>query len=137
MNNISLIGRPTKDIELKYLANTGMAVGNFILAVDKKLSREKKEEFERMNKPTADFIPVTLWGKLAENTANYIRKGDQIGITGRLETGYFTNKHNERVYTFEVNASSVDFLSSNKQNQQNQQSKQNQQYQQPTNQYNG
>ncbi len=70
MNICILIGRLTRDPEIRYL-QSGTAVAQFTLAVDKQLSRDKKQEFEAQGKPTADFIRIVAWGKLAENCANY------------------------------------------------------------------
>ena len=72
MNNVVLIGRLTRDPELRYIPNSGTAVSTFTLAVDKNLSRDKKQEMEAKNQPTADFIRIVVWGKQAENCANYL-----------------------------------------------------------------
>ena len=71
MNNVVLIGRLTRDPELRYLPNSGTPVANFSLAVDKQLSKEKKQEFETKGQPTADFINIVVWNKPAENCANF------------------------------------------------------------------
>jgi single-strand DNA-binding protein len=75
MNLAIITGRLTKDPELRYLPGTGKAVARFGVAVDKGLSKEKKQELKAQGKPTADFINVIVWGKQAENCANYIEKG--------------------------------------------------------------
>lgn len=67
MNNVVLIGRLTKDPELKYLPNTGTAVSTFTLAVDRNLSKEKRAEAQEKGQGEADFIRIVAWGKLAEN----------------------------------------------------------------------
>ena len=109
MNNVTLIGRLTKDPELRYIPS-GTAVCTFSLAVDKGLSREKKQEMESKNQPTADFINIIVWGKIGENCANYLAKGRLVGVQGRIQTGNYEAKDGTRRYTTDVVASSVDFL---------------------------
>lgn len=109
MNNVVLIGRLTKDPELRYIP-TGTAVSMFTLAVDRGLSKEKKQEMESNNKPTADFIRIKVWGKVAENVANYLEKGRLVGVQGRIQTGFYNKDDNTRVYTTEVIATNVEFL---------------------------
>ena len=89
MNNVVLIGRLTRDPELRYIPVTGTAVARFSIAVDKGLSREKKQEMESKNQPTADFINIVVWGKTAENCANYLVKGRLVGVQGRIQTGSY------------------------------------------------
>ncbi len=108
MNNVVLIGRLTRDPELRYL-QTGTAITRFGLAVDKGLSKEKKQEMESKNQPTADFINITVWGKMAENVANYVVKGRLVGVQGRIQTGSY-DKDGTRIYTTEVVANNVQFL---------------------------
>lgn len=110
MNNVVLIGRLTRDPELRYIPVSGRAVANFTLAVDKGLSREKRQEFEAKNEPTADFIRITVWGNIAENCANYLAKGRLVGVQGRIQTGSYDDQQGNRRYTFEVVANSVEFL---------------------------
>lgn len=110
MNNVSLVGRLTRDPELRYLPGEGRAVANFTLAVDKGLSKEKKAEFEAANKPTADFIRITVWGKAAENCANYLVKGRLASVEGRIETGSYDAEDGTKRYTTDINARSVQFL---------------------------
>jgi len=76
INNVNLVGRLTKDPELKYIPGSGTAVTNFTLAIDRGLSKDKKKELEAQGKPTADFIRTVVWGKQAENCANYLKKVD-------------------------------------------------------------
>ena len=108
MNNVVLIGRLTRDPELRYIPS-GTAVANFSLAVDKGLSREKKQEFESKNQPTADFINIVAWGKMGENCANYLVKGRLVGVQGRIQSGRY-EKDGRTVYTTDVVASQVEFL---------------------------
>lgn len=108
MNNVVLIGRLTRDPELRYIPS-GTAVANFSLAVDKGLSREKKQEMESKNQPTADFINITVWGKMGENCANYLQKGRLVGVQGRIQSGRY-EKDGRTVYTTDVVANQVEFL---------------------------
>ena len=110
MNNVVLIGRLTRDPELRYIPNSGTPVSTFTLAVDKNLSKEKKMEMEAKNQPTADFIRIVVWGKQAENCANFLNKGKLVGINGRIQTGSYDDKDGKRVYTTDVVAGSVEFL---------------------------
>ena len=108
MNNVALTGRLTRDPELRYIP-TGTAVTKFTLAVDKNLSREKKEELESKGQPTADFINIVVWGKQAENVANFTSKGKLIAVQGRIQSGSY-EKDGQRVYTTDVVANNVEFL---------------------------
>ena len=111
MNNVVLIGRLTRDPELKYLpGDKNTAVTRFTLAVDRQLSKDKKAEMESKNQPTADFISVTVWGKQAENVVNYTSKGRLIAVSGRIQTGSYDHKDGHKVYTTEVVADRVQFL---------------------------
>ncbi|SCG82703.1 Single-stranded DNA-binding protein 3 SSB 3 [Proteiniborus sp. DW1] len=109
MNSVILIGRLTRDPDLRYL-QTGMAVSRFSLAVDKDLSKEKKQEFESKGQPTADFINIVVWGKQAENCANYLVKGRLVAIQGRIQTGSYTAEDGSKRYTTDVVAERVQFL---------------------------
>ncbi|MGB4351738.1 MAG: single-stranded DNA-binding protein [Tissierellaceae bacterium] len=110
MNNVVLIGRLTRDPELRYIPNSGTAVSTFTLAVDKNLSREKRAEMESRNQPTADFIRIVVWGKTAENCANYLEKGRLVAVQGRIQTGSYDDKDGKRVFTTDVVANNVEFL---------------------------
>lgn len=110
MNNIVLIGRLTSDPELKYLQNGGKAVTNFTLAVDKDLSKDKKQEFESQGKPTADFLRIVVFGGQAESCANYLAKGRLTGVQGRIQTRNYENSEGQKVYITEVVANRVQFL---------------------------
>ena len=115
MNLVMLIGRLTKDPELKYLANTGTPVTTFNLAVDKQLSKEKKQELAEKGEPTADFINVVVWGKQAENCANYLAKGRLVAIQGRIQSRSWETENGRR-YATEVVANQVQFLEWGKDN---------------------
>ena len=110
MNVCSLIGRLTRDPELRYTPNTNQAVITFTIAVDKGLSREKREEMEAKNMPTADFISIVAWGRTAENISNYVSKGNMVGVTGRIQSRTYEAKKKKKRYVTEVIASSVEFL---------------------------
>lgn len=111
MNSVVLIGRLTRDPDLKYLTNeNNTAVTRFTLAVDRQLSKDKKAENEARNIPTADFISVTVWGKQAENVMSYVSKGQLVAVEGRIQTGSYEHKDGTRRYTTEVVANRVQFL---------------------------
>ena len=110
MNNVVLIGRLTRDPELRYIPGNGTAVTKFTLAIDKGLSKDKKEELISKGSPVADFIRIVVWGKSAENCANYLVKGRLVGIQGRLQSGSYDDKEGKKVYTTEVVATNIEFL---------------------------
>lgn len=110
MNNVVLIGRLVREPELRYLPGSGQAISTFTLAVDKGLSKDKKQEMESQNKPSADFIRIIVWGKMGENCANYLAKGRLVGIQGRIQTGSYDDKDGKKVFTSDVVASNVEFL---------------------------
>ena len=112
MNSVSLMGRLTRDPEVRYTANTQMANARFVVAVNRKLSKEKRQEAENNGYPTADFISCVAWGKTAENIANYFKKGNRIAITGHIQTGSY-EKDGQRIYTTDVVVDSFDFVESN------------------------
>ena len=115
MNLVVLIGRLTRDPDLKYLPGTGTPVANFTLAVDKELSKDKRAELEAAGKPTADFINIVVWGKQAENCANYLVKGRLVAIQGRLQSRSWETENGRR-YATEVVANQVQFLEWGKDN---------------------
>lgn len=119
MNSVSLMGRLTRDPEVRYTANTQMANARFVVAVNRKLSKEKRQEAENNGYPTADFISCMAWGKTAETIANYFKKGNRIAITGHIQTGSY-KKDGQRIYTTDVVVDSFDFVESNKDNNSNQ-----------------
>ena len=106
MNKVVLIGRLTKDPELRFLPGSGTATCTLTLAVDKYNTKEKKME--------ADFVPVVVWGKQAESTANYMTKGSQMAISGRIQTRNYEAKDGTKRYVREVVATEVQFLSKGK-----------------------
>lgn len=102
MNSVNLIGRLTRDPEMRYTAATQMAVCQFTLAIDRpvKAGAEKQTDFPR----------VTVFGKQAENCEKYLAKGRLVAIEGRLQTGSYQNKDGATVYTTDVMANRVQFL---------------------------
>ncbi|MBZ2387810.1 single-stranded DNA-binding protein [Anaerococcus murdochii] len=111
MNKVILIGRLTRDPELRY-TQSNQAVCTFTLAVDKKLSREKREEAEATGRPTADFPRIIVWGKMGENASRYLFKGSQCAVEGRIQTGsYQDSESGKTVYTTDIVAENVEFLS--------------------------
>lgn len=117
MNSVVLIGRLAKDVDLKFIPATGMAVGKILLAVDKDMYGEKKQQAVAEGKPTADFINVTVFGKQAENAANFLTKGSKCAINGRINTGSYTNQEGQKRYTTDVIADRIEFLDSKTQGQ--------------------
>ena len=111
MNKVILIGHLVRDPELRY-TQANQAVCTFTLAVDKKLSREKREEAEAAGRPTADFPRVIVWGKAGENASRYLFKGSECAIEGRIQTGsYQDSESGKTVYTTDIVAENVEFLS--------------------------
>ncbi len=111
MNKVILIGRLVRDPELRY-TQSNQAVCTFTLAVDKKLSREKREEAETAGRPTADFPRIIVWGKAGENASRYLFKGSQCAVEGRIQTGsYQDSETGKTVYTTDIIADNVEFLS--------------------------
>ncbi|HGH7636165.1 TPA: single-stranded DNA-binding protein, partial [Streptococcus pyogenes] len=110
INNIVLVGRMTKDAELRYTASQ-VAVATFTLAVNR---RFKEQNGER----EADFINCVIWRQSAENLANWAKKGALIGVTGRIQTRNYENQQEQRVYVTEVVAESFQMLESRNSQQQ-------------------
>ncbi len=102
LNKVILIGRLTKDPELRYTPN-GVAVASFTLAVNRSRANQQGER-------EADFIPVIVWRKQAENCANYIGKGSLVAVDGRIQVRTYDGKDGQRRWVTEVVAESVRFL---------------------------
>ena len=94
MNNVSLVGRLVHDPEVRYGQNESVSVAKFSLAVERRFKRE--------GDPTVDFLNCTVFGKSAEFTEKYFRKGMRVAITGRIQTGSYKNKDGHTVYTTEI-----------------------------------
>jgi single-strand DNA-binding protein len=95
---------------LKYIPGSGTAVANFTLAIDRGLSKDKKRELEQQGKPTADFIRTVVWGKQAENCANYLAKGRLVAVSGSIRTSSSRDESGNMNYYTDVNAFKVEFL---------------------------
>lgn len=106
INNVTLIGRLTKDPDLKYTGN-GTAVATFTLAVNRNFTNQSGER-------EADFINCVIWRKPAETLANYAKKGVLIGVTGRIQTRSYDNQQGQKVYVTEVIADNFQLLESKK-----------------------
>lgn len=103
MNKVILIGRFTRDPEIRY-TQSGICSANFSIAIDRKYKQE--------GQPEADFPRVVAWGKTAEFIEKYFRQGMKIVIEGRIQTGKYTSKEGQTVYTTDVVAESVEFAES-------------------------
>lgn len=110
MNKAVLIGRLVADANLRY-TQSGQAVTQFTLAVDKSLSREKRQEMEAQGRPTADFPRIVVWGKQAESLCQYLGKGSRCAIEGSIQTGSYQDSNGNRVFTTDIVAQHVEFLS--------------------------
>ena len=108
INNVVLIGRLTRDVELRYTPSN-QAVATFTLAVNRNF---KNQDGER----EADFINCVIWRQQAENLANWTKKGALIGVTGRIQTRNYENQQGQRVYVTEVIADSFQVLENRKDN---------------------
>lgn len=107
-NTVTLFGRLVADANLRYL-ESGTSVARFTLAVDKQLSKEKRQEMEAKGQPTADFINCVAWDKLGETIAKYSGKGLRLLVNGRIQTGSY-EKDGERRYTTDVVVNSLQII---------------------------
>ena len=103
MNNVQLVGRLTRDPEIRY-ANSGTSIARFSTACDRRFKRE--------GEPDADFISCIAFGKTAEFIEKWFHKGSRIGLVGRIQTGSYTKDDGTKVYTTDVIAESVEFVES-------------------------
>ena len=101
MNNVQLIGRLTKDPDVRY--NGEMAIARFTVAIDRLKTKTNQD-------PGADFPSIVCFGKTAELVEKYVRKGRLVGIAGRLQTGSYEGQDGKKVYTTDVVADRVEFL---------------------------
>ena len=105
MNKVVLVGRLTRDPEVRYSqGDSATAVARYTVAVDRR--------FKRDNEPTADFIPCVVFGRSAEFAEKYFRQGMRVSVSGRIQTGSYTNKDGVRVYTTEVIVEEQEFAES-------------------------
>lgn len=102
MNSVILIGRLTRDPEVRYTPSTQMAVATFTLAIDRPTSKGKEKQ--------TDFPKITVFGKQAENCERFLAKGRLVGVQGRIQTGSYKNKDGVTIYTTDVKADRVKFL---------------------------
>ena len=110
INNVVLVGRVTKDVELRYTPSN-VANASFTLAVNRSFKNQQGER-------EADFINCVMWRQQAENLANWAKKGMLIGITGRIQTRNYENQQGQRVYVTEVVAENFQLLESRAANEQ-------------------
>lgn len=112
MNKVILMGRLTRDPEVRYSqGDNATAVARFTLAVDRRIKRD--------NEASADFINCVSFGRSAEFAEKYFRKGTKIVICGRIQTGSYTNKDGQKVYTTDIAIEEQDFAESKATSQQN------------------
>ena len=105
MNKVVLVGRLTRDPEVRYSqGDNATAVARYTLAVDRR--------FRRDGEPTADFIPCVVFGRSAEFAEKYFRQGMRVSVSGRIQTGSYTNKDGVKVYTTEVIVEDQEFAES-------------------------
>jgi single-strand DNA-binding protein len=109
LNDVTLLGRLTKDPELKY-TTTGKAVCSFALAINRPQSKEAREKGD---KPGVDFIDCVAWGTQAESLANYQKKGALILVKGRIQKRQYQNQEGENRYAVEVVANQILFMPKN------------------------
>ena len=107
------MGRLTKDPDVRYTQTTNTMVVTFNLAVNRRFVKEGEER-------QADFFTIVAWGKTGEFCSKYFKKGQQVGVIGRLQTGFYDDKDGKRVYTTDVIAEEVYFAESAKEKQNNQ-----------------
>lgn len=103
MNNVALIGRLTRDPEVR-MTTSNTAVGRYTLAVDRRFKKE--------GETTADFISCIAFGKAAEFAEKYLSKGMKIAVTGRIQTGSYTNREGQKVYTTDIVVETQEFVES-------------------------
>ena len=104
INNVTLVGRITKELDLRYTSN-GTAVGNGTIAVERPFKNAQGEK-------ETDFINFVIWRKPAENFANFTKKGSLVGLQGSLQTRNYENQQGQRVYVTELNVDQFSFLES-------------------------
>lgn len=116
MNKVILMGRLTRDPEVRYSqGENATAVARYTLAVDRRMSRSNQNGDQQ----TADFIPCVAFGRSGEFAEKYFRKGLKVVVTGRIQTGSYTNKDGQRVYTTDVVVEDQEFAESKAASQQN------------------
>ena len=106
MNKIILMGRLTKDVDVKYTQSSNTMIANFSLAVNRRFKQE--------GQPDVDFINIVAWSKTAEFCSKYFKKGQQVGVIGRIQTRNWEDENKQRHYITEVIAEEVYFADSKK-----------------------
>ena len=109
MNKAILMGHLVRDPEVRYSQGNNLAIARYTLAVDRRFNRNGDEN-------TADFISCVAFGKSAEFAEKYFRKGTKIAVTGRIQTGSYTNKDGVKVYTTDVVVEDQEFAESKNNN---------------------
>ena len=105
MNKVILMGRLTRDPEVRYTqGDNAMAIARYSLAVDRR--------FKRDGEPDADFINCVAFGKSGEFAEKYLKKGTKVAVVGRIQTGSYTNKDGQKVYTTDVVVEEQEFAES-------------------------
>ena len=112
MNNVSLVGRLTRDPDVRYTTGeNATCIARYTLAVDRAFKREGDQ--------TADFISCVVFGRGGEFADKYLKKGMKIGVTGRIQTGHYTHKDGYEVYTTDVVVERQEFVESKSANEAN------------------
>ena len=109
MNKVILMGRLTRDVEVRYTQTTNTLVANFSLAVNRRFAKQGEER-------QADFFNIVAWGKTGEFCSKYFKKGQQVGVIGRLETRSWDDDNGQKHYVTDVIAEEVYFADSKKEN---------------------
>lgn len=103
MNSVQLVGRLTKDPDVRY-TDGGTSIARFTIACDRRFKKDGED--------SADFISCVAFGKTAEFMEKYFSKGKKLGLNGRIQTGSYTNKDGQKVYTTDVVVDNVEFVES-------------------------
>lgn len=103
MNNVVIVGRLTRDVELRFVPNTGTAVANFTLAVDRDFAN-------RDGSRDTDFLDIQVWNKQAETCAQYLSKGHLVSVQGSIRTESYTDNLGNKRRAWRINANRVQFL---------------------------
>lgn len=104
MNSVALVGRLTRDPEVRYTSSQ-MAVARFSIAIDRRRGKDGEDQ-------GADFPNIVVFGKQGESCGDWLKKGSQVAITGRIQTGSYTKQDGTKVYTTDVVAVRVEFIGS-------------------------
>ncbi len=102
MNRVAIVGRLTRDPEIRYASDNQLAITRFTVAVDR--------IFKKEGQPTADFLPVVVFGKSAENCHKYLGKGRLVSVAGRMQSRTWDDQEGKRRYSYDIIADEVQFL---------------------------